>query len=129
MANSLAVILRRTTVQLPKHFFGLAAPCLQDTQSKKQVPSNVLWNRKLCIFTVRTLYTPSGLGVDNFVEQKKKVKNQFASISDKFISKMKEFTSDETQGMVFTEDLKNMIHLAETDEHIDLVVKMIKRYV
>lgn len=69
------------------------------------------------------------MGIDSFVEQRNRIKNQFASISDKFIGKMKEFTSDESHGMVFTEDLKNMIHLAETDEHINLVIRMIRRFV
>lgn len=68
------------------------------------------------------------MGIDGFLQQKNKTKNNFANISDKFVSKMKEFTADDSKGMVFTEDLKNMIHLAETDEDIELVVKMIKRF-
>lgn len=68
------------------------------------------------------------MGIDGFLQQKSRIKNNFANISEKFIGKMKEFAIDDTKGMVFTEDLKNMIHLAETDEDIDLVVDMMKRF-
>lgn len=40
---------------------------------------------------------------------------------------MTEFASD-SKNMIFTEDLKNMIHMAEPAD-IDLVLKMIKKYV
>lgn len=48
-------------------------------------------------------------------------------MSNKFIEKMKEFTADGSKNMVFTEDLKNMVHLADSDEQIELVVKMMKQ--
>lgn len=73
------------------------------------------------------MYAAGSLGVEGYVQQRNRIKNHFANISDKFINKMKEFTADESKGMVFTEDLKNMIHLASTDEDAELVVKMIRR--
>lgn len=51
-----------------------------------------------------------------------------ANIADKFRSKMTEFSSDGSKNLIFTEDLKNMIHISETDEDLDLVVKMLKRF-
>lgn len=40
---------------------------------------------------------------------------------------MKEFTQEGASSMIFTEDLKNMIHIAESEEDLDLVVKMLKK--
>lgn len=130
MANTLAIIVSRTAIRLPKNFLGLAASCISDLQGKLKMCSTSLKPLLMCMFlAVRTLYSPAALGVDGFVAHKQNIKNQFANISEKFVTKMKEFTSDDTKGMVFTEDLKNMIHLAETDEDIELVVKMMKRSV
>lgn len=50
------------------------------------------------------------------------------NISEKFKEKMYEYVGGE-KNMVFTEDLKNMIHLATTDNDINLVVSMIKKCV
>lgn len=75
------------------------------------------------------MYAKNVLGMDSYLMYKEKVKNQFAQIEDKFVEKMKEFSTEGSKNMVFTEDLKNMIHLAESDEDIDLVVKMIKKWV
>jgi len=41
---------------------------------------------------------------------------------------MLEFSNPSSSNMIFTEDLKNMIHLAEaTPDDLDLVYKMMKR--
>lgn len=79
------------------------------------------------IFIVRHLYAPNVLGMDSFLAYKEKVKHQFVNIENKFIEKMKEFSAEDSKNMVFTEDLKNMIHLAKDDEDVDLVVKMMKK--
>lgn len=83
---------------------------------------------------MRQLYCKSALAIDNFIEQQGKVKNQMANITDRFKEKMTEYTSEEVSGgtdtaknMIFTEDLKNMIHIADNDDDLLLVVKMMKR--
>lgn len=45
-----------------------------------------------------------------------------------FRDKMKEFVSQDSQ-MIFTEDLKNMMHIAENDDDVELTVQMIKKWV
>lgn len=40
---------------------------------------------------------------------------------------MRENTADDSKNMVFTEDLKNMVHLAESDEDVELVIKMMTK--
>lgn len=49
------------------------------------------------------------------------------NIADKFREKMIEYSNVESQSMVFTEDLKNMIHLTENDDDVELVVNMLKK--
>ncbi|KAG6463505.1 hypothetical protein O3G_MSEX013902 [Manduca sexta] len=86
----------------------------------------VLPCRNLHFTQVRTLYSPAALGVDNYLQTRKKVKEQFASFTDKFRTKMNDYTND-PKNMIFTEDLKNMVHLAEPTD-IELVLKMIKKF-
>lgn len=76
------------------------------------------------------MYARATLGLDTFVQQKKQVLNQMANITEKFKEKMQTYTDDEhSKNMIFTEDLKNMIHIAESDEDLNLVVKMINKFV
>lgn len=77
---------------------------------------------------IRHLYANSALGIDGYLQQCERTKIQLANISDKFRSKMTEYTSDDSKNMIFTEDLKNMVHLAESEEDVQLVIKMMKRY-
>lgn len=77
---------------------------------------------------IRCLYNKTTLGLDGFEEQKLRIRNQMSNIADKFKEKMSEYVQDESKNMIFTEDLKNMIHISETDNDVELVVKMIKRY-
>lgn len=81
-----------------------------------------------CIkFTVQNLYSQSALGIDGYLQSRKKVKEQFTNFSDKFRAKMVEFVQD-PKNLVFTEDLKNMIYIAEPTD-LELVMDMIKKYV
>lgn len=77
---------------------------------------------------VRTLYAPAALGIDGFLFAKEKIKSQFTNSVDKFKEKMTEF-SQESNSMIFTEDLKNMIHLADNEKDLVLVNNMIRKYV
>lgn len=78
----------------------------------------------------RTLYSETALGVDNYIIGREKVKNQFTEQNElKFREKMKEFASDKPGNMVFTEDLKNMVHLInKTPEDMELINKMLQKY-
>ncbi|CAG5049186.1 unnamed protein product [Parnassius apollo] len=72
------------------------------------------------------LYSPSALGIDGYLQSRKRIKDQFSNFSDKFRSKMKDFVF-EPKNMIFTEDLKNMVHMAEPTD-LDLVLNMIKKF-
>jgi pentatricopeptide repeat domain-containing protein 2 len=57
-----------------------------------------------------------------------RTKVQFVNLADKFKTKMLEFSDPNSSNMIFTEDLKNMIHLAEdTADDLNLVYRMMKR--
>lgn len=75
---------------------------------------------------VRTLYSLSSLGVDNFIKTTETVKSQFHGMADRFRSKMNDFVKPDSVNMVFTEDLKNMIYLSNnTTDDMELIEKMI----
>jgi pentatricopeptide repeat domain-containing protein 2 len=67
------------------------------------------------------------LGLDTFQLASEKTKVQVPNL-DKFKAKMEEFVKDEnSKNLIFTEDLKNMIHIA-TAEDSQLLIEMIKRF-
>lgn len=64
----------------------------------------------------RTLYSATALGIDAFLRVKERTQQHFVQIDDKFKQKMNEFSAPGSSNMVFTEDLKNMIYLADGSE-------------
>ncbi|KAM3963187.1 pentatricopeptide repeat-containing protein 2, mitochondrial [Aphomia sociella] len=75
---------------------------------------------------VHQLYSPAALGIDGYLQARKRIKDQFANFSEKFRTKMNAFVSDQ-KSMIFTEDLKNMVHMAEPTD-IELIVNMVKKF-
>lgn len=75
---------------------------------------------------IKTLYSPSTLGIDGFLLSRKRCKEQFTNYSEKFRTKMSEFVSSDN-AMIFTEDLKNMVHLAEPTD-LKLILNMIQKF-
>jgi hypothetical protein len=68
------------------------------------------------------------LGLDGYSRTRDRTKTQFVSLADKFKTKMLDFSDPNSSNMIFTEDLKNMVHLAEaTSDDLDLIHKMMKR--
>lgn len=77
---------------------------------------------------IRFLFAPAALGLDNYSAMRDRTKIQFVNLADKFRTKMLEFSDPGSSNMIFTEDLKNMIHLAEdTSDDLNLVYRMMKR--
>nr|XP_021198169.2 pentatricopeptide repeat-containing protein 2, mitochondrial [Helicoverpa armigera] len=86
----------------------------------------ILPSRTIYVTQVTNLYSPHALGIDGFLQTRKKAKEQFTNYSEKFRSKMNEFVSSKDT-MIFTEDLKNMLHLAEPTD-LNLILNMIKKF-
>jgi len=77
----------------------------------------------------RTLYTAEAIGVDAYEKQRVRTQTQFTGMVDKFREKMSEFTYSDTKNMIFTEDLKHMVHLiGDTPEDLKLIHAMMKRF-
>ncbi|XP_073990866.1 pentatricopeptide repeat-containing protein 2, mitochondrial-like [Rhodnius prolixus] len=83
-----------------------------------------------CTATVyRTLYNSTVLGVDNYSKARERIKTQFANVEDKFRMKMSAYANQDSNSMIFTEDLKHMIHLVEgTDQDLELVRNMMLKF-
>lgn len=76
----------------------------------------------------RLLYAPATLGIEGCLVTKEKIKSQLTNGTENFKSKMQEFVAREDRSMIFTEDLKNMIHIAEDSKDVELIEKMIRRF-
>ena len=77
---------------------------------------------------VRFFYSEKSLGVTAYESTRFLFRNQFMSIEDTFRTKMQE-VCDKEDGVIFTEDLKAMLHLAHnTETDMQLIIKMIERY-
>lgn len=84
-----------------------------------------MYKLTLFYFSVQQLYSLSSLGVDGYLQTRKRIREQFSNFSDKFRVKMQDFVSD-SKNMIFTEDLKNMVHIAEPAD-LNLVLEMVKK--
>lgn len=62
------------------------------------------------------MYSPAALGLDGYLRVREQVNMQFREMAERFKTKMKEFSEPDSVNMVFTEDLKHMVHLAQDNE-------------
>ncbi|XP_063855830.1 pentatricopeptide repeat-containing protein 2, mitochondrial-like [Scylla paramamosain] len=77
----------------------------------------------------RQLYTPAALGLDQYTHLRTDTRARFASGVDSFKAKMREILTKNDTAMIFTEDLKNVLHLAEgNEEDMKLVRDMAIRF-
>lgn len=77
----------------------------------------------------RSLYGPAVLGIDKYLEQRERTKQQFTDTKEKFFQRISQYVNAEGTGMVFTEDLKHVVCLCEdTEEDIALLIRMMKRF-
>ncbi|XP_053973953.1 pentatricopeptide repeat-containing protein 2, mitochondrial-like [Hylaeus volcanicus] len=78
---------------------------------------------------VRFMYSEKYLGVSTYENTRFIFRNQFVTIEETFRSKMLEVCKAE-DGVVFVEDVKAMLHLAQNnDDDIKLVTQLIEKYV
>ena len=76
----------------------------------------------------RTLFSEESLGITRLLDRRDQYKKQFENLEDGFRKKMQNYV-DSPNEMIFSEDLKSMIHLAEsTPADKELLVNMIKKY-
>lgn len=77
----------------------------------------------------RFLFTPAVLGINSYLTTRASVKNQFLTVEKDFRTKMHNFINKDPDSMIFSEDLKAMLYLAQkTPEDLELMINMIKKY-
>lgn len=75
----------------------------------------------------KNLYSAAAIGIDGYVASRDRTKLQINNVEG-FKTKMRGFTSDDnSKNLIFTEDLKNVIHIADKPD-IDLVIQMIQKF-
>lgn len=89
--------------------------------------SNTLLRNSL-LNSCRYLYTDKSLGLQGYENARLNFRNQFLNVETTFRTKMEEVCNTDS-GMVFTEDLKSMLHLAQKNpKDIELLMKMISKF-
>lgn len=87
---------------------------------------NLLSKNPLC--GIRFIYTDKSLGINGYENSRLTYRNQFMNVESAFRSKMQDICKDE-KNMIFTEDLKAMLHLAQKkEEDLELILNMIEKY-
>ncbi|KAK9293702.1 hypothetical protein QLX08_011411 [Tetragonisca angustula] len=90
--------------------------------------NNLLFKYNFINVGIRHLYTERDLGITLYENSRFMFRNQFMTIENTFREKMKEICQDE-KGIIYTEDLKAMIHLAQAEENdMQLVESMLEKY-
>ncbi|CAH1393853.1 unnamed protein product [Nezara viridula] len=78
---------------------------------------------------IRCLYSAASLGLEGYVKTRDRIKEQFVDVEAKFREKMVDFASPDSSNLIFTEDLKHMVHLVENNEEdLTLVYKMMSKF-
>ncbi|XP_068983692.1 pentatricopeptide repeat-containing protein 2, mitochondrial-like [Bombus flavifrons] len=78
---------------------------------------------------VRFLYMERDLGITTYENTRYVFRNQFMTIENTFRDKMQEICQDQN-GVVYTEDLKAMVHLAQaTESDMQLLKSMLVNYI
>lgn len=85
--------------------------------------------KNICLNTkFRLLYTEKALGIVDYEKARLSYRNQFINIENTFRTKMNE-VCEQPSGMIFTEDLKAMLHLLQKrDEDMNLIEKMVQKF-
>lgn len=69
------------------------------------------------------------MGMNGYLNARDYVKSQFLNVNHLFFDKMKDFVEKQDDTMIFTEDLKTMLHLVEKKpEELDLLYRMMVKY-
>lgn len=77
------------------------------------------------------MYTAEALGLDGYATSRSRTAMNFhgPQMKEKFFSRVEELLSSESSNLIFSDDLKSMVNLAENKpEHLKLLNQMIERY-
>lgn len=99
----------------------LVDTCRRGLRSAKFVPD---------VLCKRNLYERAAIGLDKYDFFREKVNNQFSDTEKQlFRDRMKSFADLESNSLIFTEDLKQIVHMiGNNEEDLTLVQQMMKKY-
>jgi len=75
------------------------------------------------------LYEQAAIGIDKYAFYREKVNTQFSNTDKQlFRDRMNSFAEPESNSLIFTDDLKQIIHMVDDNEaDLTLVEKMMKK--
>jgi pentatricopeptide repeat domain-containing protein 2 len=91
-------------------------------------PISVLSGRNACVVGRRYLFSAEILGLDNYKRQKLSMSEKIGGMKEKFCSRMAEYVKTSQSNTIFTEDLKSMVYIAESDAELDITLQMVRRF-
>ncbi|CAF0926849.1 unnamed protein product, partial [Didymodactylos carnosus] len=86
--------------------------------------------KSICLLynnSVRTVFTSAGIGVDNFKHSRETHVAYYAPSIEGFKKRFMESIQN-PEAKIFTEDLRNMVLAASTDDEIDAVIQALRKY-
>lgn len=96
--------------------------------SINSVLRNSFLNGSVCFERKRFIFSDNHLGINGYTNARLQMHQQFSNVESSFREKMNEIVKNDTT-VVFTEDLKAMIHLVNKNpEDINLVVQMMHKF-
>ena len=82
---------------------------------------------KLVFAGHRTLFSSEILGLENYSRQRASLIERMGDTRNKFSERMDEYTKAEGNHTIFTDDLKTMVYLAETEKELETTISMVRR--
>lgn len=77
----------------------------------------------------RTIFGDSYLNMEHYLNIREKVTMQLHGKKDQFTARIKNYLNSSTHGMIYSSDLKHMVHLAENNpEDLSLIIAMMKKF-
>jgi len=76
----------------------------------------------------RTLFSSEILGLENYSRQRASLVERMGDTRNKFSERMDEYTKAEGNHTIFTDDLKTMVYMAESDKELDTTISMVRRF-
>lgn len=112
------IIGRHSTGILPRHVSVMTNPTLKNRIHGNLLDTTVYINS-------RTIFTDQDFGIDRFLEKRRR---PVVMQGDRYLERLKTFLdNDETQSL-FLQDLVTLINLAETDEHLDMIDRLLQTF-
>ena len=76
----------------------------------------------------RSLFSSEILGLEAFRRQRAATLDRLGDSKERFAERMGEYVKGSATNTIFTDDLKTMVYLTESEAELDTTLKMVHRY-